>query len=69
MAGLDEEQRRLLKGDDYHRPFESKVRHLLDEETEQEDQDRIQQIMADLEEYKQLDERTKTEAEVNAAKG
>ena len=41
----------------------------MDEETEQEDQDRIQQIMADLEEYKQLDERTKTEAEVNAAKG
>jgi len=38
---LDDEQRQLLKGSDIHRPFESKVRHLLDEETEQEDEDRL----------------------------
>lgn len=41
MAGLDDEQRQLLKDNQIEQPFESKVRHLMDEETEQEDEDRL----------------------------
>ena len=41
VDGLNEDARKLLKGDVVTQPFESKVRHLLDEETELEDDDRL----------------------------
>ena len=49
--GLDDQSRKLLKGDNGMRLFESKVRHLIDEETEQEDEDRLAQVEKDLEEF------------------
>jgi len=69
LDGLDETQRMLLKNSALHMPFESKVRHLLDEETEQEDEDRISKVMADLEEFKQMTERAKAEDESRDARG
>ena len=64
LAGLDEEKRALLIGSDIEQPFESKVRHLLDEETEREDEDLLQRVMADMEEFKQLEDRTKDDANI-----
>lgn len=64
LAGLDEEKRALLIGSDIEQPFESKVRHLLDEETEREDEDLLQRVMADMEEFKQLEDRTKDNANI-----
>ena len=52
LDGLDDEQRMLLKNNQVEQPFESKIRHLVDEETEQEDEDRLAQVLADLEEFK-----------------
>ena len=53
MNGLDEETKEMLRNSAITQPFESKVRHLLDEETEAEDAEKIEQIMADMEEFKQ----------------
>ena len=41
MSGLQEDERHLLNDNQVTQPFESKVRHLLDEETEQEDEDKL----------------------------
>ena len=51
LAGLDDETKQMLKANATAPPIESKVRHLIDEETEAEDEDRLQKIMADLEEF------------------
>ena len=51
LAGLDEETKQMIKANAQAPQIESRVRHLIDEETEQEDEDRLQQIMADLEEF------------------
>ena len=51
LAGLDDETKQMIKANAQAAPIESKVRHLIDEETEQEDEDRLQAIMADLEEF------------------
>ena len=40
------------------------MRHLLDEETEREDEDLLQRVMADMEEFKQLEDRTKDNANI-----
>lgn len=68
MEGLDDETKKLLK---LHislaAPIESKVRHMLDEETEQEDADMLERIMADIEEFKQMTE--KSDAQVVEANG
>ena len=41
----------MIKANASAPPIESRVRHLIDEETEAEDEDRLQKIMADLEEF------------------
>ena len=51
MDGLEPEQRELLKDHSVTQPFESKIRHMLDEETEQEDEDKLAQVMRDLAEF------------------
>jgi len=56
MDGLEPEQRELLKDHSVTQPFESKIRHLLDEETEQEDEDKLAQVMRDLAEFNQKNE-------------
>ena len=42
MNGLDEETKEMLRNSAITQPFESKVRHLLDEETEAEDAEKIE---------------------------
>ena len=54
LANMDEETKRLFleKEANPAEPIESKVRHLVDEETEQEDAETLERIMADIEEAK-----------------
>lgn len=61
LAGLDEETKRLFKENANQEPIESKVRHLVDEETEAEDAETIERIMADIEEAKAVQEKYDTD--------
>lgn len=60
FANLDEESKRMLK-EVSGKPIESKVRHLLDEETEQEDNDMLDRVMADLDEFKKMTDKSEEE--------
>lgn len=63
LQGLNDEERQLLNDDQVNQPFESKVRHLIDEETEQEDEDKLNQVEAYLEQYKQQTEKEESESQ------
>ena len=56
MDGLDTETRQLLKSNQVDKPLESKARHLCDDETEQEEADMLERVMADLDEFKKMTE-------------
>ena len=70
LAGLDSEAKKILKEIE-SQPIESKVRHLLDEETERENDEMIERVMADISEFKQIadkqDEEKAKSAEERAA--